>query len=81
MPPPAQQAPPLPPCHPSQTPTPPPRHSRAQGHDDTVIPLIVMCTLVVVGILVSLVGLVMFSLQIPVYARPLSHHTDILRQY
>jgi hypothetical protein len=40
-----------------------------------------MCTLVVVGILVSLVGLVMFSLQIPVYARPLSHHTDILRQY
>lgn len=52
-----------------------------QGHDTTVIPLIVMCTLVCLGVLASAGGVISYSLQIPVYARPLSFHTDVLRHY
>jgi hypothetical protein len=39
-----------------------------------------MCSLVAAGVLAAAFGLCAYSLQVPVYARRLSHHADVLRQ-
>ncbi|GMH40201.1 hypothetical protein BSKO_08105 [Bryopsis sp. KO-2023] len=52
--------------------------SPAQGYDDTVVPLGIILSVMVLGAILSLAGMFIFYCQPTTYARPLSYHTDIL---
>lgn len=51
-----------------------------QGYDATVLPRLGMIVTVTVGIALAAVGVLLFHVRTPVYAKPLNHHVDVLRQ-
>ncbi|GFR51306.1 hypothetical protein Agub_g13670 [Astrephomene gubernaculifera] len=52
----------------------------AEGYDRTIVPLVVIMALTVVGVLAGAVGLLVFHVLPPLYARPLSYHLDVMQQ-
>lgn len=56
---------------------PPASRTRLQGYDNTIIPLVVIMTVVCLGICVGGCGVLRYFVLPPVYARPLSYHLDI----
>ncbi|EFJ49693.1 hypothetical protein VOLCADRAFT_89670 [Volvox carteri f. nagariensis] len=57
----------------------PKRTKPPEGYDQTIVPLVVVMVILAIGVLMSAVGMLIFALLPTVYARPLSHHLDVLK--
>ncbi|GLC45559.1 hypothetical protein PLESTB_001206200 [Pleodorina starrii] len=58
----------------------PKRTKPPEGYDQTVVPLVIIMALVVLGVVLGGVGLLLFAVFPTTYARPLSHHLDVMEQ-
>lgn len=60
--------------------TPPAPDPAAQGYDRTLVPLVLMGSLLCAGVGAAAAGVFAFWVRQPLYARPLCYHADVLRQ-
>lgn len=52
-----------------------------QGYDQTVVPLVIIAIVLGLGFLAGLVGMLVFHVVPPLYARPLNYQVDVERKY
>ncbi len=52
---------------------------RSQGYDQTIVPMSIIMGFMCLCIVLAGLGLMIFQASPKFYARPLSHHVDVLR--